>query len=87
LLYLVGGETAPDLLHLLIRVFWVRGTLIFAVRRDCHVLATNCMVYVKEFNEHPPASSNGRGTAIILYKVTAAFWSPGETPNEIMIEV
>jgi MFS family permease len=73
---LLAEETALDLLStFLIRVFGVPWDVIFAVYAGIAVLATSCMVYVKEY---PIESSTGGASlsspfASILYKVTAAF--------------
>jgi MFS family permease len=75
---LLAEETALDLLStFLIRVFGVPWDVIFALYAGIAVVATSCMVYVKEY---PIESSTGGGAssssssfASILYKVTAAF--------------
>jgi hypothetical protein len=74
---LLAEETALDLLStFLIRVFGIPWDVIFALYAGIAVLATSCMVYVKEY---PIESSTGGASlssssfSSILYKVTAAF--------------
>lgn len=68
---LLAEETALDLLStFLIRVFGVPWGAIFAVYMAIAVLATACMVTVKEY---PTESTAGASFASISYKATAAF--------------
>jgi MFS family permease len=74
---LLAEETVLDLLStFLIRVFGVPWDVIFALYAGVAVVATSCMVYVKEYPKELStggASSSSSSFATILYKVTAAF--------------
>jgi MFS family permease len=72
---LLAEETALDLLStFLIRVFGVPWDVIFALYAGIAVLATSCMVYVKEYpKETSTGGASSSSFASILYKVSAAF--------------